>query len=80
MATAQETGKIVEAAMCYTGDVLDPDKTKYTIDYYVNMARELEAAGSDIIGIKDMAGLLKPYAAYELIRALKENVMVLPHY
>ncbi|MBF1063374.1 MAG: pyruvate carboxylase, partial [Peptostreptococcus sp.] len=50
MATAQETGKIVEAAMCYTGDVLDPDKTKYTIDYYVNMARELEAAGSDIIG------------------------------
>ena len=74
MSTAQETGKIVEAAMCYTGDVLDPDKTKYTIDYYVNMARELEAAGSDIIGIKDMAGLLKPYAAYELIRALKENV------
>lgn len=74
MATAQETGKIVEAAMCYTGDVLDPDKTKYTIDYYVNMARELEAAGSDIIGIKDMAGLLKPYAAYELIKALKENV------
>lgn len=74
MATAQETGKIVEAAMCYTGDVLDPDKTKYTIDYYVDMARELEAAGSDIIGIKDMAGLLKPYAAYELIRALKENV------
>ena len=74
MATAQETGKIVEAAMCYTGDVLDPDKTKYTIDYYVDMARELEAAGSDIIGIKDMAGLLKPYAAYELIKALKENV------
>ena len=74
MATAQETGKIVEAAMCYTGDVLDPDKTKYTIDYYVKMARELEAAGSDIIGIKDMAGLLKPYAAYELIKALKENV------
>ncbi len=74
MATAQDTGKIVEAAMCYTGDVLDPDKTKYTIDYYVDMARELEAAGSDIIGIKDMAGLLKPYAAYELIRALKENV------
>lgn len=79
MATAQETGKIVEAAMCYTGDVLDPDKTKYTIDYYVNMARELEAAGSDIIGIKDMAGLLKPYAAYELIRALKENVKVPIH-
>ena len=72
--TAQETGKIVEASMCYTGDVLDPDKDKYTIEYYVNMARELEAAGSDIIGIKDMAGLLKPYAAYELITALKQNV------
>lgn len=74
IAVAQETGKIVESAMCYTGDVLDHDKSKYTIDYYVNMARELEAAGSDIIGIKDMAGLLKPYAAYELIKALKENV------
>lgn len=71
---AQGTGKIVESAICYTGDVLDPDKSKYDIDYYVNMARELEAAGSDIIGIKDMAGLLKPYAAYELIKALKENV------
>ncbi|MEG0250772.1 MAG: pyruvate carboxylase [Peptostreptococcus sp.] len=74
IAIAQDTGKVVEAAMCYTGDVLDPDKSKYTIDYYVDMARELEAAGSDIIGIKDMAGLLKPYAAYELIKALKENV------
>lgn len=74
IAIAQDTGKVVEAAMCYTGDVLDPEKSKYTIDYYVDMARELEAAGSDIIGIKDMAGLLKPYAAYELIKALKENV------
>lgn len=74
IAIAQDTGKVVEAAMCYTGDVLDPDKSKYTIDYYVDMARELEAAGSDIIGIKDMAGLLKPYAAYELVKALKENV------
>ncbi|WP_101774027.1 pyruvate carboxylase [Peptostreptococcus faecalis] len=72
--TAQETGSVVEAAMCYTGDVLDPDKSKYTTEYYVKMARELEAAGADIIGIKDMAGLLKPYAALELITALKENV------
>ena len=76
---AQKTGKIVEAAMCYTGDVLDPSKDKYTIDYYVNMARELEEAGTDIIGIKDMAGLLKPYAAFELIKALKENVKVPIH-
>lgn len=79
ISVAQETGKIVESAMCYTGDVLDPDKTKYTIEYYVNMARELETAGSDIIGIKDMAGLLKPYAAYELIKALKENVSIPIH-
>lgn len=72
--TTLETGAIAEAAMCYTGDVLDPDKTKYTIEYYVNMARELESLGADIIAIKDMAGLLKPYAAYNLISALKENI------
>ncbi|MGL5347093.1 MAG: pyruvate carboxylase [Peptostreptococcaceae bacterium] len=71
---ALETGKIVEATMCYTGDILDPTKTKYNLDYYVNMAKELESLGSDIICIKDMAGLLKPYAAYKLIKELKQNV------
>lgn len=72
--TALETGKIVESTICYTGDILDPNKTKYNLDYYINMARQLEELGSDIICIKDMAGLLKPYAAYTLIKALKENV------
>lgn len=71
---AIETGKIVESTICYTGDILDPNKTKYNLDYYINMARQLEELGSDIICIKDMAGLLKPYAAYTLIKALKENV------
>ena len=69
-----ETGKIVEGTMCYTGDILNPDKSKYNLDYYVKMAKELESLGVDIICIKDMAGLLKPYAAYTLIKALKENV------
>lgn len=72
--TALETGKIVEATMCYTGDILDPAKSKYNLEYYINMAKELESLGTDIICIKDMAGLLKPKAAYTLIKALKENV------
>lgn len=72
--TALETGKIVESTICYTGDILDPNKNKYNLEYYINMARQLEELGSDIICIKDMAGLLKPYAAYKLIKALKENV------
>ena len=69
-----ETGKIVEGTMCYTGDILNPEKSKYNLDYYVKMAKELESLGVDIICIKDMAGLLKPYASYNLIKALKENV------
>ena len=72
--TALNTGKIVEASMCYTGDILNPEKSKYDLEYYVKMAKELESLGSDIICIKDMAGLLKPQAAYILIKTLKENV------
>ena len=69
-----ETGKIVEGTMCYTGDILNPNKSKYNLEYYVKMAKELESLGVDIICIKDMAGLLKPYAAHTLIKTLKENV------
>ncbi|MEH6632250.1 MAG: pyruvate carboxylase [Halopseudomonas aestusnigri] len=69
-----ETGKICEAAICYTGDILDPNRPKYDLKYYVNMAKELEAAGAHILSIKDMAGLLKPAAAKTLIRALKDEV------
>ena len=72
--TGLETGKIVEGTMCYTGDILNPDKSKYNLEYYVKMAKELESLGVDIICIKDMAGLLKPYAAYNLIKELKANV------
>lgn len=74
ISAALETGKIVEATMCYTGDILDPSKTKYNLEYYIRMAQELESLGADIICIKDMAGLLKPYAAYALVKELKQNV------
>ena len=67
-------GKIAEACLCYTGDILDDTRTKYNLDYYIRMAKELEKRGSHILGIKDMSGLLKPMAAYKLIKALKEEV------
>lgn len=69
-----ESGKLCEGALCYTGDLFDPDRSKYDLKYYVRLAKELEAAGAHILGIKDMAGLLKPAAARVLVRALKEEV------
>ncbi|MFC4766316.1 pyruvate carboxylase [Effusibacillus consociatus] len=74
-----QSGKIAEAAICYTGDILDPNRQKYSLKYYVDLAKELEKAGAHILCIKDMAGLLKPYAAYELIRALKQEVGIPIH-
>jgi pyruvate carboxylase len=65
-------GKLCEAAICYTGDILDPARAKYDLKYYVGLAKELEAAGANIIAVKDMAGLLKPAAAKALFRALRE--------
>lgn len=65
--------------MCYTGDILDPSRRKYDLDYYKNLAKELEQSGAHILGIKDMAGLLKPQAAYDLISALKETVEIPIH-
>lgn len=76
---ALKTGKMVEGAICYTGDVSNPNETKYTIDYYVNKAKELEALGIHTFAIKDMAGLLKPYAAKMLITALKEELNIPVH-
>lgn len=67
-------GKVAEVALCYTGDILDPRRDKYDLKYYVNLARELERAGAHILAIKDMAGLLKPQAAYRLVQALKQEV------
>ncbi|MCD4838391.1 MULTISPECIES: pyruvate carboxylase [Neobacillus] len=75
----RQTGKIAEAAICYTGDILDPTRVKYNIDYYKNLAKELEQQGAHILGIKDMAGLLKPEAAYRLISELKETVDIPIH-
>jgi pyruvate carboxylase len=66
--------KVCEAAICYTGDLFNPARAKYDLKYYVEMARELEKAGAHVIGIKDMAGLLKPAAARALVKALKDEV------
>lgn len=74
--TVRETGKIAEAAICYAGDIMDPKRDKYSLNYYVSLAKELERAGANIIAIKDMAGLLKPFAAHKLIKALKEEIGV----
>ncbi|MGY9049498.1 MAG: pyruvate carboxylase, partial [Rhodobacterales bacterium] len=75
-----ETNKILEGSICYTGDILDPDRAKYSLKYYVEMGKELKAAGSHILGLKDMAGLLKPSAAGPLVKALKEEVGLPIHF
>jgi pyruvate carboxylase len=69
-----QSGKLAEGAICYTGDILDPARSKYDLKYYVKLAKELEATGIHILGLKDMAGLLKPSAARVLIDALKQAV------
>lgn len=73
------TGGLAEGSLCYTGDILDPKRTKYTLQYYIQLAKDIENAGAHILGIKDMAGLLKPYAAYELISALKTQINIPIH-
>ena len=75
-----ESGKICEGTICYTGDMLDPARSKYDLKYYVGMAKELEAAGAHVLGLKDMAGLLKPAAATALITALKNEVDLPIHF
>jgi pyruvate carboxylase len=72
-------GKIAEVSMCYTGDILDDERDKYDLDYYLELAKGIEEMGAHILGIKDMAGLLKPYAAYELIKALKAEISIPIH-
>lgn len=76
---ALSTGKIVEGTICYTGDISSPNETKYTLDYYVKKAKELEALGVHIFAIKDMAGLLKPLAAKQLFKTLKEEINIPIH-
>ncbi len=75
-----ENGKLCEGAICYTGDINDPDRSKYDLKYYVAMGRDLRDAGAHVLGLKDMAGLLKPAAAKVLIRALKQEVGLPIHF
>ena len=76
----RKTGAICEAAICYTGDILDPKRSKYDLKYYVNLAKELEKLGTHILAIKDMAGLLKPYAAKKLVKTLRQEIGIPIHF
>jgi pyruvate carboxylase len=76
----EQTDSLCEAAICYTGDILDPKRTKYSLKYYVKMAKELVRMGTHILGIKDMAGLCKPFAAAALVKALRDEVDVPIHF
>ena len=75
-----KSGKVIEGTICYTGDLLDPARAKYDLKYYVGMAKELEAAGAHVLGLKDMAGLLKPAAGRALVKALKEETGLPIHF
>ncbi|MGH1419126.1 MAG: pyruvate carboxylase [Hyphomicrobiaceae bacterium] len=75
-----ESGKICEGTICYTGDILDPSRSNYDLKYYVKMAKELKDSGVHILGLKDMAGLLKPASARILIAALKEETGLPVHF
>ncbi len=73
-----EAGGVIEAAMCYTGDVSDPNRGMYTLEYYLDFVQQLEALGIHVLAIKDMAGLLKPEAATMLVGAIREQHPDLP--
>jgi pyruvate carboxylase len=75
-----EAGKLCEAAICYTGNLSDPHERKYTLDYYLQLARQLKAAGTHVLGIKDMGGLCRPRAAYTLVKALREETGLPVHF
>jgi len=75
-----ESGGICEAAICYTGDLQNPNRTKYDLKYYVSLAKELEKMGSHLLAIKDMAGLCKPEAARMLVRALRQEIGIPIHF
>ena len=80
MDAALETGALCEAAICYTGDILDKGRPKYSLKYYVALAKQLEKLGTHMLAIKDMAGLCKPYAAFELVKTLRQEVGVPVHF
>jgi pyruvate carboxylase len=80
MQAVRDTHAICEAAICYTGDILDPARTKYSLAYYIKMAKELERMGAHILAIKDMAGLCRPYAAHTLVKALRQEIGIPIHF
>jgi len=79
-AVRENTSSICEGTLCYTGDILDPKRDKYDIKYYVRLAKELEKMGAHMLCIKDMAGLVRPYAAKKLVKALKDEVGIPIHF
>ena len=80
MEAVLKAGGLCEAAICYTGDILDPNRKKYDLKYYIDLAKQLEAMGAHILAIKDMAGLCKPYAAELLVRTLKQEIGIPVHF
>ena len=80
MEAVHKTRSVCEAAICYTGDILDPKRDKYSLEYYVRMAKELERMGAHILAIKDMAGLCRPFAAEKLVKALRQEVGIPIHF
>src|SRR5206468_12611361 len=76
----RDSGMLCEPAICYTGDILDPRRAKYNLAYYVDLAKQLEKLGANLLAIKDMAGLCKPYAAKQLVRALRQEVGIPIHF
>jgi pyruvate carboxylase len=80
MEAVQKTHAICEGALCYTGDILDPQRTKYSLKYYIRLAKELVRMGAHFLGIKDMAGLCRPYACGILVKALKEEIGIPVHF
>ncbi len=79
-AVREDTTSICEGTLCYTGDILDPKRDKYDLKYYVRLAKELEKMGAHMLCIKDMAGLVRPYAAQKLVKALKDEVGIPIHF
>jgi pyruvate carboxylase len=80
MAAVRRTKSVCEAAICYTGNILDPKRDKYSLEYYVRMAKELERMGAHVLAIKDMAGLCRPFAAEKLVKALRQEVGIPIHF
>ncbi|HEX8909078.1 MAG TPA: pyruvate carboxylase [Anaeromyxobacteraceae bacterium] len=79
MEAVRRSGKLCEGAMCYTGDLTDPRRDKYPLSYYVALGKELQRMGAHVLGVKDMAGLLKPFAARKLVTALKQELGIPVH-